>query len=116
MEPSFWSWEKAQPDSWWVWAPESQWSPAFGAGKSVRPCSVDARSARRRNGAQLLELGKAGSWSRGSPRARLPRRNGAQLLELGKESRRVLTRTSTDCRNGAQLLELGKGPAIAVGS
>ena len=35
-----------------------------------------------RNGAQLLELGKAGL--RPTRRAGTPRRNGAQLLELGK--------------------------------
>ena len=35
-----------------------------------------------RNGAQLLELGKAASEAIDSPR--ISRRNGAQLLELGK--------------------------------
>ena len=42
------------------------------------------------------------------PSPRHPR-NGAQLLELGKASQQARTRTSTDSRNGAQLLELGKG-------
>ena len=37
-----------------------------------------------------------------------PRRNGAQLLELGKEDPSAPYQQQTACRNGAQLLELGK--------
>ena len=133
MEPSFWSWEK-DPES-LNHDPQTspQWSPAFGAGKSgpieldgerlidqaaMEPSfwSWEKRLARAplpnaacsRNGAQLLELGKAGAlayrpgnttrpqWSPafGAGKSRTPhpprrspttRRNGAQLLELGKE-------------------------------
>ena len=58
MEPSFWSWEK-------------------------RPARTSTSTlATPRNGAQLLELGKA-SASRQDSWPCHPR-NGAQLLELGK--------------------------------
>ena len=60
-----------------------QWSPAFGAGKSRPPPGGVLVGVRCRNGAQLLELGKAAATPRYG-RAR-PGRNGAQLLELGKE-------------------------------
>ena len=84
----------------------SQWSPAFGAGKSSFLLGGLPLGVSSRNGAQLLELGKAASgvgagyvrhvamepsfwsWEKSSsdaaPGFRLPRRNGAQLLELGK--------------------------------
>ena len=88
----------------------------------------------RRNGAQLLELGKVASirrqqhrlvspqWSpafgAGKSRAGyLPRqvaepsRNGAQLLELGKATTSMPKSSVSCCRNGAQLLELGKAAA-----
>ena len=110
--------------------PRSQWSPAFGAGKSFY--------LNRTNRSGILSqwspaFGAGKSWLR-KPGSLSPRcsRNGAQLLELGKVDRRV------DCfpaiqvamepsfwswekltamqkayrqrasRNGAQLLELGK--------
>ena len=59
MEPSFWSWEKL-------------------AGPRA-----SAPSTWRRNGAQLLELGKARGGRRVSRKSAC--RNGAQLLELGKD-------------------------------
>ena len=83
MEPSFWSWEK---------------------GRSIL---VHGKGGRR-NGAQLLELGKGST----SARVRIGelRRNGAQLLELGKGTNQISAKKgSSRRRNGAQLLELGKG-------
>ena len=60
-----------------------------------------------RNGAQLLELGKAVDGS-GKYQASFGR-NGAQLLELGKAVETLLDIAAVDARrNGAQLLELGK--------
>ena len=107
MEPSFWSWEKP------IQAINSihvidgpQWSPAFGAGKSL----TNARKARMSSNPQ---------WSPalGAGKSRRPRwslctvlcRNGAQLLELGKGGFPWLWSSPGRSRNGAQLLELGKG-------
>ena len=61
----------------------SQWSPAFRAGKRSRLRYRDRWAPSRRNGAQLLELGKALVDNVTAPGS--PGRNGAQLLELGKE-------------------------------
>ena len=83
MEPSFWSWEKG-----------------------IAPAFTFSRD-HRRNGAQLLELGK-GRQSMSSTNSTI-RRNGAQLLELGKGGSMGISTTMWECRNGAQLLELGKG-------
>ncbi len=106
MEPSFWSWEKSS-----VWiddfdeAVSSQWSPAFGAGKRRANSSAHAPTKHCRNGAQLLELGKAelaalvGTVGLG--------RNGAQLLELGKVLRLV---DGTD-----DVLESQWSPAFGAG-
>ena len=58
MEPSFWSWEKQHK------------------------VSYNDLPHKGRNGAQLLELGKANPQP--CPQCRHPGRNGAQLLELGK--------------------------------
>ena len=108
MEPSFWSWEKI-------------------AALNALPTLREGR-----NGAQLLELGKAAD----SPATHQGQgsRNGAQLLELGKEgadewpqcgihglsqwspafgagkrgSARDVVVLIDHGRNGAQLLELGK--------
>ena len=60
-----------------------------------------------RNGAQLLELGKASQQAR--TRTSTDSRNGAQLLELGKGSTSTEPTGQESSRNGAQLLELGKG-------
>ena len=112
----------------------SQWSPAFRAGKRGQLYWVSGSSRYCRNGAQLLELGKASRSTR--PRHPTTSRNGAQLLELGKAlPRRCLYATSARsqwspafragkrhkslltgspwyCRNGAQLLELGKAVLV----
>ena len=156
MEPSFWSWEKASPGgqcfggfqpamepSFWSWekkpapplasaASHPQWSPAFGAGKSGPAHDGWRNRLKARNGAQLLELGKAHpgnqldpcdrrsamepsfwSWEKhkaGRPiEATAAARNGAQLLELGKEVEISPAGARQIPRNGAQLLELGKG-------
>ena len=106
MEPSFWSWEK------WIQVSDSrginawsQWSPAFGAGKRRANSSAHAPTKHCRNGAQLLELGKAelaalvGTVGLG--------RNGAQLLELGKVLRLV---DGTD-----DVLESQWSPAFGAG-
>ena len=59
MEPSFWSWEKTEERFLAIFDEQmSQWSPAFGAGKSRRLALLTG-IGRGRNGAQLLELGKA---------------------------------------------------------
>ena len=155
MEPSFWSWEKSRPtesSSQSVqspqWSPafgagkralteevvteaiQPQWSPAFGAGKSpVRP-SPPARVSSRRNGAQLLELGKGRphSWLRGliqpqwSPAFGAGKRSRSmpflRVTEMAamepsfwswEKGRSILVHGKGGRRNGAQLLELGKG-------
>ena len=84
MEPSFWSWEKLdsalrlehprqrrngaqllelgkgyQSHTCWLSVVMSQWSPAFGAGKSFGLDHAKLLIYFCRNGAQLLELGKA---------------------------------------------------------
>ena len=64
-----------------------------------------------RNGAQLLELGKAATY-RPIGDGRYESRNGAQLLELGKVAHRSPRDPDHRGRNGAQLLELGKELAI----
>ena len=130
MEPSFWSWEKVGKakrlaeiaESQWSpafgagkrreaigginWGSESQWSPAFGAGKSGR---LDWREARRIVVAMEPSFW---SWEKAAHEHNLRRRpagrNGAQLLELGKASSRVGCGLLPQRRNGAQLLELGK--------
>ena len=61
----------------------SQWSPAFGAGKSGIFAVKYGLSSTGRNGAQLLELGKAVTREKRVSLA-IWGRNGAQLLELGK--------------------------------
>ena len=83
MEPSFWSWEKdeADPEDADV-AQTSQWSPAFGAGKSG-PSGVRSESGTPSQWSPAFGAGK--SWW------------GNELQWAGP-----------DCRNGAQLLELGK--------
>ena len=82
MEPSFWSWEKQAPTT----SPTCisglpQWSPAFGAGKSrnhrqphlVHPAAMEP------------SFWSWEKWSRHTSTATdQPCRNGAQLLELGK--------------------------------
>ena len=135
MEPSFWSWEKhlihRRPPA---GRDPSQWSPAFGAGKSRQCGSMTSMRRSRRNGAQLLELGKGApipapthqpnivamepsfwSWekivSSPLPSSGHSRRNGAQLLELGKVFSLGRKGKRSTCRNGAQLLELGKAAA-----
>ena len=65
---------------------------------------------RCRNGAQLLELGKA---TTSMPKSSVSCcRNGAQLLELGKAAATPRYGRARPGRNGAQLLELGKELAI----
>ena len=61
-----------------------------------------------RNGAQLLELGKAAGQRTAGPSRPTKCRNGAQLLELGKALVDNVTAPGSPGRNGAQLLELGK--------
>ena len=82
MEPSFWSWEKAP-----ITFPAIDVNPPVAMEPSFWSWEKGARHTARttpqsRNGAQLLELGKA----RAAPLATTGRssRNGAQLLELGK--------------------------------
>ena len=132
MEPSFWSWEKEPTKARCGCSTPSQWSPAFGAGKRASSRTRFSTVSYCRNGAQLLELGKAAD----SPATHQGQgsRNGAQLLELGKEgadewpqcgihglsqwspafgagkrgSARDVVVLIDHGRNGAQLLELGK--------
>ena len=92
MEPSFWSWEKQAPTT----SPTCisglpQWSPAFGAGKSrnhrqphlVHPAAMEP------------SFWSWEKWSRHTSTATdQPCRNGAQLLELGKASPSVVPSAS----------------------
>ena len=154
MEPSFWSWEKHP----WQPGPDtrasrrngaqllelgkepnqlrtpgkllmSQWSPAFGAGKSTRPSPLSESimwsqwspafgAGKSRRYLHIPKELKLSQWSpafgagkrSGKPRGwrRSRSRNGAQLLELGKDAKRSEASTGAARRNGAQLLELGK--------
>ena len=86
MEPSFWSWEKA---------------PFHLAALTQHPY---------RNGAQLLELGKASSFSDDACTITTPQWSPA--FGAGKSYRQALATILKAYRNGAQLLELGKELAI----
>ena len=68
-----------------------------------------------RNGAQLLELGKAAGQRTAGPSRPTKCRNGAQLLELGKVHPLAAAEAPEECRNGAQLLELGKDLGSDIG-
>ena len=107
----------------------SQWSPAFRAGKR-RTRSTSDTSRSRRNGAQLLELGKGrvgripgsdSSWSQWSPAFRAGKRGSVRALSAadcmsqwspafraGKSGSSRANSATLPRRNGAQLLELGK--------
>ena len=83
-----------------------QWSPAFGAGKSLRMIP-----GRKRRGlpqwSPAFGAGKRRACFSGCS-SNSSCRNGAQLLELGKATVTAPTLLPIFCRNGAQLLELGK--------
>ena len=85
----------------------SQWSPAFGAGKSAAgiPAARQSRSVAMEPSFWSWEKLRLGI----RVRTKTLSRNGAQLLELGKARACRWTRWARSCRNGAQLLELGKG-------
>ena len=86
MEPSFWSWEKRNGPARGCVPPWPQWSPAFGAGKSRTKLWLMYRLYRPQWSPAF------GAGKRRHPRrskARHVRRNGAQLLELGKASMRL---------------------------
>ena len=82
MEPSFWSWEK---------------HPTQAMPHPLRPVAMEP---------------SFWSWEKIEAHGTLymvsPGRNGAQLLELGKASTSTEPTGQESCRNGAQLLELGK--------
>ena len=135
MEPSFWSWEKTSVsanlsqtresrngaqllelgkvltrETLWRGTNESQWSPAFGAGKSTPHyhCSCPNRRVAMEPSFWSWEK----MWKLVKEDLGLSGRNGAQLLELGKVHHCSNIRTRNHRRNGAQLLELGKELAI----
>ena len=98
--------------TYFVQDPRPQWSPAFGAGKRALTEEV-VTEAIQPQWSPAFGAGK--SPVRPSPPARVSsRRNGAQLLELGKGGPRYLQESVPMGRNGAQLLELGKGPATPL--
>ena len=134
MEPSFWSWEKDQLDVTDLGRGRAAMEPSFWSWEKPSKSKPTSSRILGRNGAQLLELGKAPL--RSLAHLQDLRRNGAQLLELGKAAGCVLgcdlgsqaamepsfwswekpeemtEPFEATGRNGAQLLELGKELAI----
>ena len=82
MEPSFWSWEKLALGLVVGYFLNVAMEPSFWSWEKIVSSPLPSSGHSRRNGAQLLELGKVFSLGRKGKRSTC--RNGAQLLELGK--------------------------------
>ena len=108
MEPSFWSWEKPGVAG-QAGGPSmrSQWSPAFGAGKSRHAQQKERRLMAMSQWSPAFGAGKSAA---GIPAARQSRSVAMEPSFWSWEKLRlgIRVRTKTLSRNGAQLLELGK--------
>ena len=109
MEPSFWSWEKRRFDPWLISKICAAMEPSFWSWEKSVSCPRSLDLIASRNGAQLLELGKAahpGSATNSAPAAMEP-----SFWSWEKNTTTNPTTPKTTGRNGAQLLELGKAIA-----